>query len=288
MGFNTRKKNLNYLFIGIISILFLSFIWYAVVVPEMLNVPSDFSYSAEVASQDNFYNEEKGEFGEPFKSQTKFSYEVVSQFEDILTIKNIFDVRNISGEKIFSVERLYGIDKRTGKHVTGYGDKDRNGYLFAPRNLKKHQNFIYWHINYDTPAYMEFQDEINLYGLNLYQYETDYHADQTADLGHLPGVPEKRGVKLNINLKLWIEPITGRLIKYEDDTLANYYNLTTNEVINPWNKFNNRYVDDSVKRQILETQNEIFRIRLIKLIIPILFLTLLFFVFLYLFLTEGK
>src|SRR3989344_2625051 len=140
----------------------------------------------------------------PDLSKSTLWYGVVDKKDEILIVKQSFDVQTLSNKPIFSVSRLYGIDPKTGKHVPGYGDRDREGYLFAPKHLKK-QPFVYWHVNYDTPANMNFESEEKMYGLTVYRYAADFTADQTTELDRLDGVPEKYGIILNVNLRLWIE-----------------------------------------------------------------------------------
>ena len=250
--------------------------------PRLETIPDNFYYGAEIFSLDNFYDTELGDFSGEQISKTKFSYETIAKKSDVSMIKVLFDVRQITGDKIFTVERLYGINRKTGEHVLGYGNRDRNGYLFAPKGLKKGENYTYWHINYNSPAYMKFQGEEELYGLKVYRYMADYHADQTKRLLHLPLVGKERGVELDTNLQIWIEPVTGRLIKYEDHAIAYYYNILTGERLLPWNKFSNRYREESVKEQVLIAKNEKIKINLAGKIIPgiLIFLNIIIFIFL--------
>lgn len=212
-----------------------------------------FNYKANLISYDNFYDTLKHNFSGQILSNTNFYYDIEKRENDILIVNNVFDVRKPSGKPIISVIRKYGIDPKTGKHVAGFGDKDRNGYLFAPSNHDK-SDFTYWHINYDVPAHMKFAHEENIEGLKLYVYQCDYKADQTANLKFLPGVPDKRGIELDINLKLWIEPYTGMMIKYEDNTTAWYYDIQTKTRIHPWNKFHNEYEETSISNNIEKTK----------------------------------
>ncbi len=232
-------------------------------------IPNNFTYSANIISYDNFYNEEKHEFSGQILSATNFSYEVVNKNSDVFIIRNRFDVRKPSGKPIFSVERLYGIDSYTGRHIPGFGDKDRNGYLFAPKKLDK-QDFIYWHINYDTPATMHFLNEEKIEELKVYKYQCKYQADQTANLDYLQKVPEERGIGLDIVLTLWLEPITGRLIKYEDNTIAWYYDILTKKRLFPWNKFKNEYDPVSISNQVNITNIELEQRQWRKYAIPAL------------------
>jgi hypothetical protein len=249
-------------------------LWQWVVVPIRAQLPSDFQYRAEIFSIDNFYNEIKQGFSGGAISVTNFSYDAVDKKDGVVLVKNVFDVRTINDEEIFSVERLYGVDPKTGRHVSGYGDRAREGYLFAPRGVAPGTPYTYWHINYDAPAHLTFQDEEKIGDLAVYRYVADYHADQTENLGHLPGVGETRGVNLDINLQVWIEPVTGRLIKYEDQATAYYYDLLTGERIYPWNKFHNRYTQSSIAEQVRIATKEKKNIFLVEKVVPIGFVIL--------------
>ena len=272
-----------------IALLVLIPIWMLLVAPYLIKIPDDFRYSVDIISKDNFYDASTGSYSGEIGSDTFFSYEVISRRKNnVLLIKNLFDVRSPSGAEIFSVERIYGIDRKTGMHVAGYGDKDREGYLLAPRHMKRGQDYTYWHINYDTPAQMLFQGEEIINGLKVYRYKEEYHADQTEDLTHLPNVGVTRGINLDIDLQTWVEPVSGRLVKYEDNTIAYYYDLHTRNRIHPWNKFSNRYSRGSVMEQVRFAKIEKQRILLIGRIIPLLFAVVIFAIFLSLSLTFEK
>ncbi len=270
-----NKKNI--IFAAVLIIVVAVPVWIWVLAPQLTKLTKDFSYRADILSLDNFYDEAKQQYSGEKRSVTKFSYEVTDKKNGTLVVKNIFDVRKLTGEKIFSVERLYGINSVTGKHVAGFGDHDRDGYLFAPHNLKKGQNFTYWHINYDGPANMMFAGEEDINGLHVYRYETRYEGvkiDQTKNLGFLLGVGVTRGVELEPYLQLWIEPVSGHLIKYKDDTVAYYYDLKTGQKLNPWNHFSNTYIPDSVLDQVQLAKQEKLLINIIDFIGPIVLILL--------------
>ena len=203
----------------------------------------------------------------PDLSKSTLWYGVVDKKDEILIVKQSFDVQTLSNKPIFSVSRLYGIDPKTGKHVPGYGDRDREGYLFAPKHLKK-KPFVYWHVNYDTPANMNFESEEKMYGLTVYRYAADFTADQTTELDRLDGVPEKYGIILNVNLRLWIEPVTGSLISYEDHATAYYYDIETKERLSKWNEFSNRMTVSMIKKHVMTVRYE-KNMTLLSYIIPI-------------------
>lgn len=268
-------------FIVGLGTLLLTVVWSLVLAPKILEMPDDFSFSADVVSIDNFYDEAREDYSGSIYSKTKYSYETVKSENDISTIKNIFEVRTPGDELIFSTERLYGIDQKTGKHIAGAGDRDREGYLFAPKHLKEGDSFTYWHVNYDGPAEMKFSGIENLYGLKTFRFESNYagtRIDQTDSLTFLPNVGVTRGVELDPYLQLWVEPLTGNLIKYEDKTTAYFYDLETGERQNPWNQFSNKFRERSVEANVRATNLEKTKMQVVEIYLPIIliFLALIF------------
>lgn len=250
--------NYKALILSVAIFLFIPF-WIFVILPQLPLYRANFSLSAQVASVDNFYDETKRSFQGEKTSKTIFTYEAKKAEDKVLLIKNTFDVRTLQGDKIFTVVRQYGVNPKTGKHIAGFGDRGRDGYLFGPRmkglfkEVPEKADFTYWHINYDGPALMHFVAEEHLFGLTVYKYETNYKGvviDQTSNLTHLPGVGQTRGVKLEPHLTVWIEPTGGRMVKYQDETNAYYYDLVTGQPLHPWNSFRNQIQDSSVQQLV--------------------------------------
>lgn len=213
-----------------------------------------FDLKARIVSEDNFYNPYKQAYSGKILSKTLYSYHVTGQENRDLLIENVFDVRKPSGEQIFVVKRKYAVDKITGAHNPQKGDRKRSGYLFAPMFTGK-DDFVYWHINYDQPLLMKFDGEEQLQNLNLFRFKCSFKADQTNNLAHLDGVPESRGVELDVDLYLWIEPETGFLIKYEDFATAWFYDKSTHHRLHPWNQFHNEFDKLSIATQLSEARH---------------------------------
>jgi hypothetical protein len=260
----------------VLSLVFFAIIpvWMLLIKPQLMKLPADFYYEADIFSQDNFYDEELSDFGEKINSETDFYYKVASIKNGVYEIKNVFDVRTLDGEPIFAVERIYGVNPNIGKHVLGFGDKDREGYLFAPRGLNRDQEFTYWHINYDGPARMTFAGEEIILGLPVYRYVTRYEdvdIDQTENLSFLPNVGITRGINLDPYLQLWVEPVSGYLVKYEDITTAYYYDLSTGARLHPWNRFNNQYTNETIIFHVKAARNLKWKIIIVTRLAPLLF-----------------
>ncbi|MCA9387160.1 CHASE domain-containing protein [Candidatus Dojkabacteria bacterium] len=276
---NTKKKDYLFLFLAFFFTLAIPF-WHRFIVQSFNYLPNDFSFRAEVISIDNFFDEERNDYTGAQYSKTDYNYNVVEETRDILIIENSFEVKTPDDNPIFSVIRNYGINKKTGEHVPGYGDQDREGYLFAPKGISEGESFVYWHVNYDGPAQMNYVGQEYIEGIKVFHYETYYEdtrIDQTENLSYLPDVGITKGVVLEPHLEIWIEPETGSLINYKDTTTAFFYDLKSGEIISPWNKFSNRMSDESVDKNIEEVVQKKVSLSIVSFVIP---LTLIVFAFL--------
>lgn len=255
-------------------VIFLLF-WIWLIKPQILRLPKDFSYQAEVISVDNPYDETALEFKGERYSKTDFNYQVIGRQGRILEIRNTFDVKTLDGKQIFKAEPVYGIDAMNGRHVAGFGDKDRQGYLFAPRGLRKDQSFDFWHPSTDRPLHMKFVGEEYLHGLKVYKYEKENTEafDQTSLMTFLPGVPEERGIKLASNVFAWFEPVSGYLVKMDDfSTDYFYFDIKTGERIHPYNKFTNVYSERSIREHVQQAIREKNMVLFIVYGVPLLIL----------------
>lgn len=260
--------------IGVIALLLAVLgLWAPVIGSELLEMPADYTYSANILSYDNLYDQQLQQYTGRTQSQTTFTYKTQRVEGETNIIDTVFDVRTQNGEPIFSVERQYGIEHHSLTHISGHGDKDREGYLFGPAKYNKN-NFTYWHINYDQPLTMTFSKEESVLGLNTYAYTCDFTADQTANLTNLPDVGKTKGINLDGQLTLWIEPYSGELVKYQDSATAYYYDLATGERLSPWNQFSNQYSFDSISQHVALAEQKKNQIFIISEVIPAVLFTL--------------
>lgn len=271
------KKNIRWVAATVVTAL--AVVWVAVVAPRLTQLPTTFRYEVEVLSLDNFYQPEAGRYAGEQRSVSRLSWAVVASQSGVRLVDNRFAVRTLLGQPIFSVQRRYAIDPQSRQHVAGFGDRDRGGTLFAPRHLRPGQPFVYWHLNYDGPAHLTFAGEETIFGLRVYRYEADYGGvviDQTDNLGHLPGVPRDRGVVLDPHLWVWIEPVSGLLVKYRDDTTAYFYDRSSGERLHPWNHFSNVVTRASVQTLVQQAQREKLKLTLVEELVPALLLVVAF------------
>lgn len=249
-------------------------IWILVVQPRILRLSDDFSYQADLVSFDNFYDQANGHFIGEVQSDSKFSYSVEDVQPALLSINNEFEVVDNSGDQIIHVIRRYGIDPINAQHVPGYGDHDRQGYLFGPRNISSGDSFTYWHVNYDQPVELRYIATEELRDLEVFHYRSTFAVDQTSELGNVLEVGETLGMTTNVVINVWIEPTTGWLVQFEDKGIVYQYDLVSKQRLQPWNSFSNTMTDSSVINQVQQAEQQRFLQVLVQWVLPFVFIML--------------
>lgn len=254
-------------------VLLLTIFWLFYLAPQLKAIPTNFTYTADTLSLDNLFDSELKKYQGQYISKTNFGYKVLAKNPLYLTIENYFNVSTLSNRPIASFVRHYYINPKTGQHVAPIGKRQRAGYLFAPRYVGT-KPFTYWHVNYDAPAQMHFIKREKIAGLTVSRYQALYTADQTKNLTYLPLVPSQRGVITKVNLQLWIEPVSGWLVKYQDNSIAYFYDRKTGAILSPWNNFSNVYTQTSVRQQVHTATILKWKILFIDFVIPLILFTL--------------
>lgn len=227
--------------------------WIYLIGPQLLRVPSDFRYTAEITSVDNFFDAEKGIFKGEQYSRSNFYYEVLDHQNSRLKVRNVFQVNDLSGNLIFQAEPEFWVDRRTGLRLDDSSGASAPVYLMTPTQLNSQSVFYFHHPSSLEPARMEFESQERLYGLRVLKFsKTNLEpVDQTAAMHFLPGVPEKMGVKLASGLELWVEPYSGHVVKMNDfSTDYFFYDVHSGGRLHDYNRFANFYTEDSVIRQV--------------------------------------
>lgn len=243
-------------------------LWIGIIAPYITRLPTDFSYSADLVSTDNFYSTDTREYTGATQSSSVFEYTTRAVQPGVMLIDNRFTVEDASGQTVVDIKREYGIHAITRAHVPEAGERSRTGYLFAPKHAQAGKEFTYWHVNYNAPASMRFVERVQVQGLEVFHYSTVMEVDQTEELDHLPFVGETQGIVVDVALDTWIEPRSGWMVKYTDRAIAYVYDLGTGERLHPWNAFSNTFTDEAISTQTRFARQARFLDTLVFLVIP--------------------
>lgn len=252
-------------------------VWYTILVPVLTTLSEEYFFTAETTSFDNFYDEENGKYAGLTETVGIIEQSLRASSGDKLNIVSTFSIKSLGGEEIASFEKEYIIDRYTRKAITKNSLSD-DAYLFGPLFMNK-DSFKYEHINYDLPVEMVFESEEVINGLKVYKFNAQYQGefvDQSDTLTSLEGVPEERGVRVEPELEVWFEPVTGAIIKYHDKAQANFFDRQTRESIVPWNAFENHFSRSSVVLNIENAKQLRNKVLFIYFLAPAMVILMLF------------
>lgn len=211
-------------------------------------IPVQFSYSADLQSVRNSYDQINQRFSGERYTKSSFSLEPKGTSEGIATIESVLNTSSIDGQQLATATKLHSINAKTGEYANQ--DTLEKSYMFAPRNLKKGQTFAFRHINYSVPARMHYSGEEKLFGLSVYRYEADFTQAALVPAGQ-PGsvAPGGQGLEYVPKLQMWVEPETGWLVKYNEDTTTYYYDAKSQQRLQPYEHFSHVFAESSIRQQ---------------------------------------
>jgi hypothetical protein len=143
-----------------------------------------------------------------------------------------------AGVVIFETLNLYGIDRYNRQNLAGYGSEDRSGQYLFPPHVEKKQHGLW------------------------------------AGFESLPDVPEKYRALCYGKGPLWIEPVSGAVVDYEDAGRSYFIETKTGECVGePMALWCARYAAETIKAQFRLATTMRGRMRALELWLPLTFAT---------------
>ena len=272
-----RKKGrpffrLHSVFIGISvisSLIALSLVWWDGF--SLPYVSDDFSYSADVVSTDSYYDQANERYSADRYSKASVHIDHVDNGSSIVQASATY-ISN-QGESVANIQRRHPINTKNGQY-----ELEKESYLFAPRELKKTDSFYYRHITYDAPALMRFVEEEKVHGLTVYHYQADYSEAGRIEQLDVPvdDLPEGQGLEYKPQLDIWVEPVSGWLVNYTDNTTVHYFDKASGETLSPYNHYSSRLTSASVQQHAAYAKTLKTKLTFCRVIAPNLALLIIF------------
>jgi hypothetical protein len=248
-------------FLGLF-ILFLAIIplWRYLVVPELLKLPGDYAYQTNIYGTENVYDVTVGVFEGEKIVQVARKVTAKELQGDKIKLNDFFSSAYSSGEIFYKTDQdfIQGTD----------------AYFEFPRNVKK-EEYTTWFYYLTEPFKVKFEQEENILGLKTYLFSYGLEFDATSGFSEADLlVPEVYSVKEVPSGKIWVEPVTGIIVKLADEGIDYYVekteNVITAPIISPTFKWTAIYSDDTIANQVRIAQNAKQQIILYERWIPIL------------------
>lgn len=170
--------------------------------------------------------------------------------EDNYTLR---DVR--TGEVIWGYTARIPVDRRTGAHLQA---EFRNDYFVFPRNVKQQTYSMRFSFYQGLPLSFQGEDEIE--GLRTYVFAYHGAAEYTkayASTDEFQGLDVEPGQEIRcaddqLNLRLWVEPVTGEFVKIQESCLSGdyVYDRATNQALYPIATWSGVTSGDSIHQNV--------------------------------------
>jgi hypothetical protein len=214
-------------------LIFLAFLASAIIVhywvaPQATQLPSDYMLETRSLVEDHFRASESADW----ETANLTNYRVdraLSVTAEMMIIQGNLSVYSISGDPIFESNNLYGVNRFTRMNVHGYGDADRSGqFLFPPQT--RPATYEYWDPLFIGPRTAVFDHTDVLNGLQVYVFNfKGTGMDETAGYSYMLAVPERFQAFTDGNGILWIEPVSGVVVNYQEQGKSYFVDPKTGE-----------------------------------------------------------
>lgn len=188
-------------------------LWEFTIIPEIEKIPDDYFRTIEYVAQTTHVDDVHGELKGPFFQRDIQTEKVIEKNGNVLTIEvTVIGKRFDTNEIMFQVSNKYYVDQYTKLHT----DVEGMLYEFPSSVEKKDYDFFHPAVFYSDP--MKFIGTDNIRGLETYIFET---ITSDADISRAFPQFAPNVIHTNTTSRLWIEPITGDLVRLEK-TWNNY------------------------------------------------------------------
>jgi hypothetical protein len=194
--------------------------------------------------------------------------QAISANTNTLIIDGALHVYFEDGSVNFETSAIYGVDRRTRKNDPGLGDNIRNGQFLFPLHIQQ-SRYVYWDPIYIGPRTATFDHIEQINGLRIYVfYFTAENLDETKGFDYLPDVPERYRAITNGQGVLWIEPISGIVVDYEDQGATSFVDPGTGDPVAVFSRWDERYTPETRAAQLRLAAEARLRILLLDTWIP--------------------
>jgi hypothetical protein len=175
-----------------------------------------------------------------------------------------------SGSVNFESTALYGVDRVTRENQSGYGTIDRSGQYFFPPHVQQ-KNYHLWDPMFIGLRQAAFDHGESFNGMQVYIFSFSATGmDETAGYSSLPDVPELYHTLSDGMGTIWIEPLSGIVVNYQDNGTSYFVNANngTRLVNGEFHLWSNSYTPETITTQFSQARTSRFRILLLEFWLP--------------------
>ena len=237
------------------------------IAPLLERLPANYAAEVELSEDNQFRDSPTGEW-QANTLKTRRVDQIITNSGQTAIIEGALHVYYASGEVNFEVTSLYGIDRRTRQNLAGYGDVNRTGqYLFPPH--VKRIDYPIWDPMFVGLRQATFERTEKIDGLQVYVFSFSATGmDESAGYSYLPDVPENYLAHTDGEGTIWVEPLSGIVVNYEDSGVSYFVIPSTRVRLADFNQWDEWYTTETRTTQIKLARAARLRILLLDVYLP--------------------
>lgn len=255
-------------------------VWYFLITPQSENrFDEDWTWNYDIdgsyaefpeGSDETIYETPVSEYDYQSASVYKVSINTDRSSDEEFVIESYYaDLDPVTEEEVYSYTTEYRVDPETGKYLS---DELSEYYYMFPRNVEKKSYTLY--DDYYGVMTFEYVDEETIGDLTVYNFlHSDDMLDETATYIENEYIAADTEVGIacqDIEVHYWVEPVTGEVLKLEENCPREYYfTLETGEDAGPYGRWKYVSSGDDLQRRADEIKSELNSYRWQTVYIPL-------------------
>jgi hypothetical protein len=235
--------------------------------PLAERLPENYFSEAKLTEENKFRDSATGDWQVSTLNAVRIDQTITNSGE-LAIVEGALHVYFTTGAVNFEVTSLYGVDRRTRLNLAGYGAVDRRGqYLFPPH--VQPADFLLWDPMFVGQRQGSFERVENIEGLQVYVFKfSGSGMEETAGYSYLPDVPENYLVHTDGQGTLWVEPLSGILVAYEDSGVSYFIDPASGERIADFNQWTEKFTEETRSAQLTLARSTRLRILVLEAWFP--------------------
>jgi hypothetical protein len=195
--------------------------------------------------------------------------QVITNSGQTSIIEGGLHVYHTSGAVNFESIGLYGVDRRTRLNVPGYGDVNRSGQYLFPAHVQR-IGYSIWDPMFIGLRQAQYLRTDTLDSLQIYVFAFSASGmDESAGYSYLPSVPESYLAHTDGQGTIWVEPLSGIVVDYEDSGVSYFVNPQTEARVGDFNQWQESYIPETRHAQLKLAHSTRLRILLLEIWLPV-------------------
>jgi hypothetical protein len=237
------------------------------IAPASAQLPADYANETRLSEENKFRASPTGAWQASTLDVQRTDQSIANSGQTAI-IEGALHIYHASGQVNFETTNLYGVDRSTRLNLAGYGDVQRTGHYLFPPHVQPGEYAI-WDPMFIGLRQATFARMEQLDGLEVYVFSfSAFGMDESAGYSYLPDVPERYLAHTDGQGVIWVEPLSGFVVDYQDNGVSYFVDPSTGARLADFNQWAERYTPATRAAQLALARAARLRILLLEIWLP--------------------